>query len=163
MSANANDYLTLSTYTAILHRQMQRDMNQLLIRDKLPVNITEVYLLVLILESQPINQRRAATTLAVDEGLMTRMVTHLKELKLINKVDSQRDRRVKELTLTPEGEALLGSALKKFNIWWEEFSPNLGNVNINDIGRELFAISKVVLSQRHQTPLNSARVEEGQS
>ncbi|WP_054732587.1 hypothetical protein [Secundilactobacillus similis] len=68
MEQPANDYLTLATYNAILHRQLQRDMNQLLLKDDLPVNITEMYLMVLIMESHPISQRQAATTLAVDEA-----------------------------------------------------------------------------------------------
>lgn len=160
MASSSNDYLTLSTYTAILHRQLQRDMNQLLIKDKLPVNITEMYLMVSILESQPISQRRAATTLAVDEGLMTRMVKHLKEIKLINKISSYKDKRVKELTLTKDGEKLLESALSKFDRWWEDFTPDLAGHDINDLGRELFEISKIVLAQRHNMPLNNSRVEE---
>lgn len=78
-------YLALSTYVAILHRQLQRDMNQLLVEDKLPVNMTEIYLMVLIMETDGVNQRQAATTLAVDEGLMTRMVKHLVSLGFIEK------------------------------------------------------------------------------
>nr|WP_281349259.1 MarR family transcriptional regulator [Secundilactobacillus folii] len=78
-----------------------------------------MYLMVLILESQPISQRRASTTLAVDEGLMTRMVKHLTSLGLIHKEAAVRDRRVKELTLTEDGEKLLDYALAQFNKWWE--------------------------------------------
>ncbi|ANZ60398.1 hypothetical protein AYR62_15375 [Secundilactobacillus paracollinoides] len=157
MDKSGNGYLTLSTYNAILHRQLQRDMNQLLVQDELPVNITEMYLMVLILESQPISQRRAATTLAVDEGLMTRMVKHLTSLKLINKTSADRDKRVKELTLTAEGKRLLDHALKQFNNWWESFAGDLEHIDINHLGNELFDISKVVLSDRHQTPLANGK------
>lgn len=152
------DYLTVSTYNAILHRQLQRDMNQLLIKDKLPVNITEMYLMVLILESQPISQRRASTTLSVDEGLMTRMVKHLTALGLIHKEAAANDKRVKELTLTADGEKLLDYGLSQVNEWWESIEPDLKGIDINNLGRELFDISKVVLSDRHQTPLNNDRV-----
>ncbi|WP_461244861.1 MarR family winged helix-turn-helix transcriptional regulator [Secundilactobacillus muriivasis] len=158
MEQPANDYLTLATYNAILHRQLQRDMNQLLLKDDLPVNITEMYLMVLIMESHPISQRQAATTLAVDEGLMTRMVKHLTKLQLINKESSARDKRVKELTLTSEGEKLLDYGLKQFNDWWHSFESDLNGVNINQLGDELFDISKVVLSDRHQTPLRNDRI-----
>lgn len=154
------DYLTVSTYNAILHRQLQRDMNQLLIKDKLPVNITEMYLMVLILESQPISQRRASTTLAVDEGLMTRMVKHLTALGLIHKESAASDKRVKELTLTKDGEKLLDYGLSKVNAWWESIEPDLKEIDINNLGRELFDISKVVLSDRHQTPLNNGQVDK---
>lgn len=154
------DYLTVSTYNAILHRQLQRDMNQLLIKDKLPVNITEMYLMVLILESQPISQRRASTTLAVDEGLMTRMVKHLTALGLIHKESAASDKRVKELTLTEDGEKLLDYGLSKVNAWWESIEPDLKEIDINNLGRELFDISKVVLSDRHQTPLNNGQVDK---
>ncbi|QCZ49335.1 MarR family transcriptional regulator [Levilactobacillus brevis] len=65
--------LDFTTNLAILHRQFQRAMNQLLEADKMPVNITEFYLLVLISETRQLNQRRAAWTMAVDEGLMARM------------------------------------------------------------------------------------------
>lgn len=150
------DYLTVSTYNAIL----QRDMNQLLIKDKLPVNITEMYLMVLILESQPISQRRASTTLAVDEGLMTRMVKHLTALGLIHKESAASDKRVKELTLTKDGEKLLDYGLSKVNAWWESIEPDLKEIDINNLGRELFDISKVVLSDRHQTPLNNGQVDK---
>lgn len=159
MPESKNDYLTISTYNAILHRQLQRDMNQLLIKDKLPVNITEMYLMVLILESQPISQRRASTTLAVDEGLMTRMVKHLTALGLIHKEAAARDKRVKELTLTEDGEKLLDYALSQFNKWWESFEPDLKGIDINHLGRDLFDISRIVLSDRHQTPLENDRVD----
>ncbi|WP_054699048.1 MarR family winged helix-turn-helix transcriptional regulator [Secundilactobacillus odoratitofui] len=134
-------------------------MNQLLIKDKLPVNITEMYLMVLILESQPISQRRASTTLAVDEGLMTRMVKHLTALGLIHKQAAERDKRVKELTLTADGKELLDYGLSQFNEWWESFEADLGDIDINHLGRELYDISKVVLSDRHQTPLRNDRVD----
>jgi len=153
------DYLTVSTYNAILHRQLQRDMNQLLIKDKLPVNITEMYLMILILESQPISQRRASTTLAVDEGLMTRMVKHLAALGLIHKEAAATDKRVKELTLTEDGEKLLDYGLSKVNEWWESIEPDLKDIDINNLGRELFDISKVVLSDRHQTALGTDRTD----
>lgn len=153
------DYLTVSTYNAILHRQLQRDMNQLLIKDKLPVNITEMYLMVLILESQPISQRRASTTLAVDEGLMTRMVKHLTALGLIHKEAAANDKRVKELTLTADGKKLLDYGLSKLDEWWQSFAPDLKDIDINNLGRDLFDVSKVVLSDRHQTDLNGDRVD----
>lgn len=160
MSEKKSDYLTVSTYTAILHRQLQRDMNQLLIKDELPVNITEMYLMVLILESQPINQRRASTTLAVDEGLMTRMVKHLTSLNLIHKEASAHDKRVKELTLTAEGKKLLDYALEQFNKWWESFEEDLGEININQLGTELFDISKIVLSEHHNVSLKNDVVND---
>jgi len=153
------DYLAVSTYNAILHRQLQRDMNQLLIKDKLPVNITEMYLMVLILESQPISQRRASTTLAVDEGLMTRMVKHLTALGLIHKEAAANDKRVKELTLTADGKKLLDYGLSKLDEWWQSFAPDLKDIDINNLGRDLFDVSKVVLSDRHQTDLNNDRVD----
>ncbi|GAX01419.1 MarR family winged helix-turn-helix transcriptional regulator [Secundilactobacillus silagei] len=159
MAEIKKDYLTVSTYNAILHRQLQRDMNQLLIKDKLPVNITEMYLMVLILESQPISQRRASTTLAVDEGLMTRMVKHLAALGLIHKEAAATDKRVKELTLTEDGEKLLDYGLSKVNEWWESIEPDLKDIDINNLGRELFDISKVVLSDRHQTALGTDRTD----
>lgn len=154
------DYLTVSTYNAILHRQLQRDMNQLLIKDKLPVNITEMYLMVLILESQPVSQRRASTTLAVDEGLMTRMVKHLTALGLIHKEAAANDKRVKELTLTADGKKLLDYGLSKLDEWWQSFAPDLKEIDINTLGRDLFDVSKVVLSDRHQTTLNGNRVDK---
>ncbi|MFC6254701.1 MarR family winged helix-turn-helix transcriptional regulator [Secundilactobacillus hailunensis] len=159
MAEIKKDYLTVSTYNAILHRQLQRDMNQLLIKDKLPVNITEMYLMILILESQPISQRRASTTLAVDEGLMTRMVKHLAALGLIHKEAAATDKRVKELTLTEDGEKLLDYGLSKVNAWWDSIEPDLKDIDINNLGRELFDISKVVLSDRHQTALGTDRTD----
>lgn len=89
--------LDFTTNLAILHRQFQRAMNQLLEADKMPVNITEFYLLVLISETRQLNQRRAAWTMAVDEGLMARMVHHLVELELIQKETDPRDRRNRRL------------------------------------------------------------------
>lgn len=159
MAELKKDYLTVSTYSAILHRQLQRNMNQLLIKDKLPVNITEMYLMVLILESQPISQRRASTTLAVDEGLMTRMVKHLTALGLIHKEASAKDKRVKELTLTEDGKELLDYGLSQVEKWWESIAPDLKDIDINHLGRELFDISKVVLSDRHQIPLKNDVVD----
>ncbi|GAK48736.1 transcriptional regulator [Secundilactobacillus oryzae JCM 18671] len=138
-------YLALSTYVAILHRQLQRDMNQLLVEDKLPVNMTEIYLMVLIMETDGVNQRQAATTLAVDEGLMTRMVKHLVSLGFIEKTASAEDKRNKLLTLTVSGEKLLDHGLARFRKWWETFINDVDGLDIQKIGSEVQQISKAVV------------------
>nr|WP_269814113.1 winged helix DNA-binding protein [Secundilactobacillus angelensis] len=115
--------------------------------------------MVLILESQPISQRRASTTLAVDEGLMKRMVKHLTALGLIHKEASAKDKRVKELTLTEDGKELLDYGLSQVEKWWDSIAPDLKDIDINHLGRELFDISRVVLSDRHQIPLKNDVVD----
>ncbi|KRM57957.1 MarR family winged helix-turn-helix transcriptional regulator [Secundilactobacillus malefermentans] len=140
-------YLSLSTYVAILHRQLQRDMNQLLVEDKLPVNITEIYLMVLIMETDGVNQRQAAQTLAVDEGLMTRMVKHLVTLNFIEKTNSPEDKRNKLLTLTEAGKKLLEHGLGRFQNWWRSFLPDVKgmDLDIQELADNIQKISQAVV------------------
>ncbi|WP_125546319.1 MarR family winged helix-turn-helix transcriptional regulator [Levilactobacillus lindianensis] len=116
--------LDFTTNLAILHRQFQRAMNQILEADAMPVNITEFYLLVLVSETSQLNQRKAAWTMAVDEGLMARMVQHLVKLSLIEKETDPKDRRNRRLTLTAAGQDLVTQAIAVLHDWWQQVTPN---------------------------------------
>ena len=140
--------LDFTTNLAILHRQFQRAMNQLLEADKMPVNITEFYLLVLISETRQLNQRRAAWTMAVDEGLMARMVHHLVELKLIQKETDPRDRRNRRLQLTPSGQELVQQAITVLHDWWQQATPNQSDFNYAVITAQLQRLSSRVLQKQ---------------
>ena len=144
------DYiLDFTTNLAILHRQFQRDMNQILEADKVPINITEFYLLVLVSETSPINQRMAARTIAVDEGLMTRMVRHLVALDFLQKTDDPADRRNKQLTLTATGEQLVQRAIQVLHHWWQNVTPTDTTVNFQAMTEQLQRLSMRVLQFDH--------------
>lgn len=140
--------LDFTTNLAILHRQFQRAMNQLLEADKMPVNITEFYLLVLISETRQLNQRRAAWTMAVDEGLMARMVHHLVELELIQKETDPRDRRNRRLQLTPAGQELVQQAITVLHDWWQQATPNQSDFDYVVITAQLQRLSSRVLQKQ---------------
>lgn len=140
--------LDFTTNLAILHRQFQRAMNQLLEADKMPVNITEFYLLVLISETRQLNQRRAAWTMAVDEGLMARMVHHLVELELIQKETDPRDRRNRRLQLTPAGQELVQQAITVLHDWWQQVTPNQSDFDYAVITAQLQRLSSRVLQKQ---------------
>ncbi|GEO67586.1 MarR family winged helix-turn-helix transcriptional regulator [Levilactobacillus spicheri] len=144
------DYiLDFTTNLAILHRQFQRDMNQILEADQVPINITEFYLLVLVSEASPINQRMAARTIAVDEGLMTRMVRHLVTLALLQKTDDPADRRNKQLTLTTKGQTLVRQAIDVLHQWWRHVTPSDAPVNFQLLTEQLQKLSTQVLNFDH--------------
>jgi len=144
------DYiLDLTTNLAILHRQFQRDMNQILEADKVPINITEFYLLVLVSESTPINQRMAARTIAVDEGLMTRMVRHLVRLSLLQKNDDPADRRNKQLSLTTKGQDLVKQAIDVLHQWWHRVTPGDTPLDFQKLNQQLQRLSGQVLNFDH--------------
>jgi len=144
------DYiLDLTTNLAILHRQFQRDMNQILEADKVPINITEFYLLVLVSESTPINQRMAARTIAVDEGLMTRMVRHLVRLSLLQKNDDPADRRNKQLSLTTKGQDLVKQAIDVLHQWWQRVTPGDTPLDFQKLNQQLQRLSGQVLNFDH--------------
>lgn len=144
------DYiLDFTTNLAILHRQFQRDMNQILEADAVPINITEFYLLVLISESTPINQRMAARTLAVDEGLMTRMVRHLVKLDFLQKNDDPTDRRNKQLSLTTNGQRLVQRAIHVLHHWWAHVAPAKPAADFQTTTAQLQQLSNRVLQFDH--------------
>lgn len=144
------DYiLDFTTNLAILHRQFQRDMNQILEADQVPINITEFYLPVLVSEASPINQRMAARTLAVDEGLMTRMVRHLVHLSLLVKTDDPADRRNKQLALTTKGKQLVTRAIEVLHHWWQHVTPNDAPVDFQTLTEQLQQLSVQVLNFDH--------------
>lgn len=144
------DYiLDFTTNLAILHRQFQRDMNQILEADQVPINITEFYLLVLVSEATPINQRMAARTIAVDEGLMTRMVRHLVRLQLLQKTDDPTDRRNKQLTLTAAGQDLVHQAIQVLHHWWQHVTPSDSPVDFQGMTHQLQRLSTQVLNFDH--------------
>jgi len=144
------DYiLDLTTNLAILHRQFQRDMNQILEADKVPINITEFYLLVLVSEATPINQRMAARTIAVDEGLMTRMGRHLVRLSLLQKNDDPADRRNKQLSLTTKGQDLVKQAIDVLHQWWQRVTPGDTPLDFQKLNQQLQRLSGQVLNFDH--------------
>ncbi|QMU08417.1 MarR family transcriptional regulator [Levilactobacillus suantsaii] len=124
-------------------------MNQILEADQVPINITEFYLLVLVSESSPINQRMAARTIAVDEGLMTRMVRHLVTIDLLQKTDDPADRRNKQLVLTPAGDQLVRRAIQVLHHWWQNVTPPDTTVNFQAMTEQLQRLSTRVLQFDH--------------
>ncbi|MCI1552937.1 MAG: MarR family transcriptional regulator [Levilactobacillus sp.] len=141
--------LDFTTNLAILHRQFQRAMNQILEADEMPINITEFYLLVLVSETSQLNQRKAAWTMAVDEGLMARMVHHLVDLKLLQKETDPDDRRNRRLTLTTDGQALVKQAITVLHDWWQQVTPTDADFDYAGITAQLQLLSSRVL--RDQT------------
>ncbi|AYM02100.1 MarR family winged helix-turn-helix transcriptional regulator [Levilactobacillus yiduensis] len=141
--------LDFTTNLAILHRQFQRAMNQILEADKMPINITEFYLLVLVSETSQLNQRRAAWTMAVDEGLMARMVHHLVDLSLLQKETDPDDRRNRRLTLTTDGKKLVKQAITVLHDWWQQATPTDADFDYASITAQLQLLSSRVL--RDQT------------
>ncbi|WP_203639649.1 MarR family winged helix-turn-helix transcriptional regulator [Levilactobacillus wangkuiensis] len=137
--------LDFTTNLAILHRQFQRAMNQILEADKMPVNITEFYLLVLVSETSQLNQRRAAWTMAVDEGLMARMVQHLVSLSLLQKETDPDDRRNRRLKLTADGQELVKQAIAVLHDWWQDATPPDSAFDYANITNQLQLLSSRVL------------------
>jgi MarR family transcriptional regulator for hemolysin len=124
-------------------------MNQILEADEMPINITEFYLLVLVSETSQLNQRKAAWTMAVDEGLMARMVHHLVDLKLLQKETDPDDRRNRRLTLTTDGQALVKQAITVLHDWWQQVTPTDADFDYAGITAQLQLLSSRVL--RDQT------------
>ncbi|KRN03013.1 transcriptional regulator [Levilactobacillus senmaizukei DSM 21775 = NBRC 103853] len=143
--------LDFTTNLAILHRQFQRAMNQILEADAMPVNITEFYLLVLISESSQLNQRKAAWTMAVDEGLMARMVQHLVKLSLLEKETDPDDRRNRRLNLTADGDQLVHQAIDVLHDWWEKVTPTASDFDYSGITHQLQLLSASVLKGDNQS------------
>lgn len=143
--------LDFTTNLAILHRQFQRAMNQILEADAMPVNITEFYLLVLISESSQLNQRKAAWTMAVDEGLMARMVQHLVKLSLLEKETDPDDRRNRRLNLTADGNQLVHQAIDVLHDWWEKVTPTTSDFDYSGITHQLQLLSASVLKGDNQS------------
>ena len=144
--------LDFTTNLAILHRQFQRAMNQILEADEMPVNITEFYLLVLVSETSQLNQRRAAWTMAVDEGLMARMVQHLVSLSLLQKETDPDDRRNRRLKLTPDGEKMVQQAIAVLHDWWQQATPPDSDFDYASITTQLqFLSARVLRDQQSDT------------
>ncbi|KRK39551.1 MULTISPECIES: MarR family winged helix-turn-helix transcriptional regulator [Levilactobacillus] len=140
--------LDFTTNLAILHRQFQRAMNQILEADEMPVNITEFYLLVLVSETSHLNQRKAAWTMAVDEGLMARMVQHLVKLSLLQKETDPRDRRNRRLKLTTDGKRLVKQAIEVLHDWWQQATPTDADFDYASITAQLQLLSSSVLQDQ---------------
>ncbi|WP_367295959.1 MarR family winged helix-turn-helix transcriptional regulator [Levilactobacillus yonginensis] len=143
--------LDFTTNLAILHRQFQRAMNQILEADEMPINITEFYLLVLVSETSQLNQRKAAWTMAVDEGLMARMVHHMVGLSLLGKETDPADRRNRRLTLTAEGQHLVKQAVAVLHEWWQQATPTDTDFDYATITTQLQQLSSRVLQVDRQT------------
>ncbi|UIF28626.1 MarR family winged helix-turn-helix transcriptional regulator [Levilactobacillus brevis] len=140
--------LDFTTNLAILHRQFQRAMNQILEADEMPVNITEFYLLVLVSETSHLNQRKAAWTMAVDEGLMARMVQHLVKLSLLQKETGPHDRRNRRLKLTADGKRMVKQAIEVLHDWWEQVTPTDSDFDYAGITAQLQLLSSRVLKDQ---------------
>lgn len=65
----------------------------------------------LIIEAEPsTNQIQICSETGVDKATMVKTIDHLEDLKLVERVESTNDRRVKNLNLTKKGKQILEKA-----------------------------------------------------
>jgi len=82
-------------------------------KDDFGLSPAQCHVLHLIEPDRPLPMRKLAETMACDASNVTGLVDRLEERGLVQRRPSEEDRRVKELRLTPAGERLRASLLRR--------------------------------------------------
>jgi DNA-binding MarR family transcriptional regulator len=96
-----------------LFRSQKREMSA--IYAELQLNPAQVHLLTTLEEDQAMPMKELADSVAFDASYVTGLVDKLEQLGLTRREPSPADRRVKLISLTPEGAAARGRVIARFS------------------------------------------------
>jgi DNA-binding MarR family transcriptional regulator len=93
----------------------------------LPLNLTvgEFRVLRVLSESGPAAMVRLAKEQTITQAAMTSIVDHLEELKLIDRLGDETDRRVTKVTITQKGREEVKMGLRLYRKFIDKASRNL--------------------------------------
>lgn len=104
----------------VLQRQMTRRLNQWLGQERLPLDETDLLLLLIVAEKAKLHQRQVADYLALNATHVTRLVHKLVILGYLEQIPDDFDRRRKQLGLTSLGEKVVNRAQKMLGLWQQQ-------------------------------------------
>jgi DNA-binding MarR family transcriptional regulator/N-acetylglutamate synthase-like GNAT family acetyltransferase len=99
--------LALGSRLKRLAERMQSDAGELLVRHGFPIQPSHFPLLAALDRYGPLSVTEAVEALGVSQPAVTRSLAGVVELGLVETRSGDADRRVKQITLTPEGRALV--------------------------------------------------------
>lgn len=104
-----------------------------------------------IASSPDINQIKLCDEMGVDKASMVKIIDHLEKQKLIERVASKEDRRVKNLVATPKGQKFLLTAQSKRAVLETEFLAALSKDEIRNLKEILLKILDSQKTNRSNT------------
>lgn len=104
----------------VLQRQMAQRLNQWLRQERLPLDETDLLLLLIVAQKTQLHQRQVADYLAVNADRVTRLVHKLVVLGYLEQIPDDFDRRRKQLGLTLFGEKVVVKAQKMLRSWQQQ-------------------------------------------
>ena len=106
------------------------------------LRITQFTLLATMFEAGPINVNRLAELLSMDRTTLTRNLEPLTRQGFVSSEEGE-DRRVRLVTLTAEGKAVLAQALPLWNAAQARLVQGLGQERFHALLTELSALTKL--------------------
>jgi len=100
----SKDELQNNLYWSLLQVSMRAKKNLMKLSEEHSLNIMQLYVLCSMKHGEAVPTNFVASLLACDASTVTGIVDLLFEQKLVTRIESPQDRRVKMLTLTPKGE-----------------------------------------------------------
>jgi DNA-binding MarR family transcriptional regulator len=94
----------LSKLTTLIKAQLERKLKQI------DLNIHQMALLAVLSIDNSTNQNQMCDELGVDKASMVKLIDQIEQLKLVERVNSSEDRRVKFLHITEKGRSTLAKA-----------------------------------------------------
>ncbi|QGG60564.1 MarR family transcriptional regulator [Loigolactobacillus bifermentans] len=104
----------------VLQRQIARRLNQWLGQECLPLDETDLLLLLIVAQKARLHQRQVADYLALNAAHVTRLVHKLVVLGYLEQMPDDFDRRRKQLGLTTLGEKVVTRAQKMLGVWQQQ-------------------------------------------
>lgn len=113
------DFYLLSKYIASFYRHSKNQINHQI--NDLDIRATQGDLLLFIDEHPHLSQKQIAQEMQIDPSLLGRDLAYLEKRNVIERVNSERDSRVKEITVIITGHNNAKLVRQKMNQWWENF------------------------------------------
>ncbi|UQS81802.1 MarR family transcriptional regulator [Bombilactobacillus folatiphilus] len=108
----------LAQYFSVIHRAFLHETHASY--QKLHLNATSAYILVLLCKTGPQNQNFIAKTLLISKGQITREIRHLKAMSYVTQQVSDQNHAHNIISLTPQGCQILSQVELIRNQWWQD-------------------------------------------
>lgn len=108
----------LAQYFSVIHRAFLRDTHAAY--QKLHLNATSAYILVLLCKTGSQSQNDIAKTLLISKGQITREIQRLKALEYVTQEVSNQNHTRNIISLTKTGQQVLSQVQVIRNDWWQQ-------------------------------------------
>lgn len=141
-----SDYYLLSKYIASLYRFSKNQINHHI--DGFNIQATQGDLLLFVDEHPHLAQKAIAQKMQIDPSLLGRDLVYLEKKKMVQRIPSKADSRMKEIMITKKGHQTAEDVRKGMNQWWKNFFATNVKIDGQELLKQLKLSYKTTLSTR---------------